>query len=219
VPAPGSSAETKCSPGTYQPSTGQSSCLSADVGNDVAATGASAETQCSAGTYQPSTGQSSCLSADVGNYVSGTGATGETKCAPGKYQPHTGQVACILADIGSFVSTAGEANEVACPAGETTLTTGGTACLATPASVCALTVQYADGSARYLAMTASQRTAFNKTVNAFCAADLRPIKPGISAFQKAVLIGLYKFGVNLFVAEGWLTRAQATQLASLTASL
>lgn len=89
----------------------------------------------------------------------------------------------------------------------------------TPASLCNLTVQLMDGSAKYLTSTASQKAAINKTISAFCTADLTPIKPGIKPAAKAVLIAAYKLGVNVLAAGGWLSRAQATQLAGLTSGL
>ncbi len=100
-----------------------------------------------------------------------------------------GQTSCVLAGLGYFVSSSGQAGEVSCPAGETTLAPGATSCVVTPASLCTLTLQLADGSAKYQALTVSQRTAFNKTVSALCAADLTPITSGISSAKKALLIG------------------------------
>ena len=90
----------------------------------------------------------------------------------------------------------------------------------TPASVCNQTLQYADGSAKYLALTQKQKTAFDKTITALCAADLNPIKPGINPTKKKALIAAYKVGVNLLATGGWLTQSpQATQLATLADQL
>ncbi|HIE75210.1 MAG TPA: hypothetical protein EYP93_03140, partial [Gammaproteobacteria bacterium] len=72
VPNAGSllhTSQLECSIGTYQPSTGQSSCTDASAGYYVDSTAATAQTACAAGTYQPSTGQSSCLVASPGYYV------------------------------------------------------------------------------------------------------------------------------------------------------
>ena len=55
--------------GSYQASTGQTSCDTADAGHYVEAAGQISQTACSAGTYQPSTGQTSCDDADAGHYV------------------------------------------------------------------------------------------------------------------------------------------------------
>jgi hypothetical protein len=90
----------------------------------------------------------------------------------------------------------------------------------TPASVCNQTLQYADGSAKYLALSQKQKTAFDKTITALCAADLNPITPGINPTKKKALIAAYKVGVNLLATGGWLTQSpQATQLATLADQL
>jgi hypothetical protein len=221
VAAAGATGETRCAAGYYQPNAGQASCVAADAGNYVAAAGATGETKCAAGYYQPNAGQASCVAADAGNYVAAAGATGETKCAAGYYQPNTAQSACLPAALGYFVATTGQTNEVACPAGQTTLAFGATSCVVsvTPASVCALTLSDADGSAKYLALSPAQRTAFNKTITALCAADLTPITPSISSSKKALLISLYKLGVSVLASTGWLTHTQATQLATLAGQL
>ena len=91
---------SKCPSGTYQPSTGQSSCIPAPAGNFVADNsssmfGATAYTACAAGTYQSSTGKSSCSLCPAGSYCATTGlsaATGE--CAIGTYSL-SGATACL----------------------------------------------------------------------------------------------------------------------------
>jgi hypothetical protein len=60
-----------------------------------------------------------------------------------------------------------------------------------------------------------QREAFNKTITALCVADLTPITPSINPSKKALLIALYKLGVNALAGSGWLTHTQAIQLATL----
>ena len=68
----GSSQETACGQGTYQPESGQSSCLNASAGHYVDSTGAISQTACNPGTYQNNTGQSSCIYASPGNYTEDT---------------------------------------------------------------------------------------------------------------------------------------------------
>lgn len=85
--------------------------------------------------------------------------------------------------------------------------------------MCSLTLQDADGSSKYLALTANQKTAFNKTISALCSADLTPIKPGIKPATKALLIAAYKLGVNALAADGWLTKTQASQLSGMASGL
>jgi hypothetical protein len=126
----GSTAETACLAGTYQPNTGQSSCVSADAGNFVANAGSASESQCLAGTYQPTTGQSSCRSADAGNFVANAGSPSESKCLAGTYQSQTGQTSCRSADVGNFVANAESASESKCLAGTYQPKTGQTSCLA-----------------------------------------------------------------------------------------
>ena len=53
---------TACSAGTYQPDTGQTSCLSADKGYYVSGTAKTAQTACTGAKYQDATGQTSCKS-------------------------------------------------------------------------------------------------------------------------------------------------------------
>jgi hypothetical protein len=89
----------------------------------------------------------------------------------------------------------------------------------TPVSLCSLTKQYVHGSAKYQSLTANQKTAVDKTIVALCEADLTPIKPGITAAKKKVLIALYKLGVNALATDGWLTKAQAAQLGGFTSGL
>ena len=99
--------ETSCALGTYQPNSGQSSCLLADPGNAVASTGATAESLCAAGTYQPDSGQSSCTAAPAGTYVDTTGASAPVDCALGTFNPTTGQTSCMDAPAGSYVDSTG----------------------------------------------------------------------------------------------------------------
>ncbi len=51
---------TECSAGTYQPDTGQTSCLSADKGYYVSGTAKTEQTPCTGATYAANTGQASC---------------------------------------------------------------------------------------------------------------------------------------------------------------
>jgi len=66
--------KTCCPAGTYQPDTGQTSCLAASPGHYVSTTCATSQTCCPANTYQPSSGQTSCISCGACK-TSGTCAT------------------------------------------------------------------------------------------------------------------------------------------------
>jgi hypothetical protein len=89
----------------------------------------------------------------------------------------------------------------------------------TPASLCALTGRYVRDSAKYQHLTTRQQATVDKTVQALCAANLTPIKATTKPTQKKVLIALYKLGVSALAADGWLTKAQAQQLAGFTSGL
>ena len=102
----------QCAPGTYQPSTGQSSCVDASPGYFVPGNGSVTQTPCSPGSFQSGMAQTSCLLATPGNYVSTyaatdqipaspghyvntSGATAEVACSMGTYQPSMGQTSCL----------------------------------------------------------------------------------------------------------------------------
>jgi hypothetical protein len=89
----------------------------------------------------------------------------------------------------------------------------------TPVSLCNLTKNYAHGSTKYQSLTATQKTAFDKTLVALCEADLTPIKPGITPAKKKALIALYKLAVTALASNGWLTKAQAAELSGFTSGL
>ncbi|MDB3870679.1 hypothetical protein N9318_00005, partial [Euryarchaeota archaeon] len=99
--------DVECSAGTYQPSTGQASCIDASAGHYVLSTGSATQTICAAGTYQPSTGQTSCIDASAGYYVDGTGSTTQAACAAGTYNSNTASTsssACTVASAGYYVA-------------------------------------------------------------------------------------------------------------------
>jgi alpha-tubulin suppressor-like RCC1 family protein len=109
--------QTPCPAGTYQPSTGQTSCIDASAGYYVDSTAATSQTACAAGTYQPSTGQTSCIDTSSGYYVDSTAATSQTACAAGTYQPSTGQTSCIDTSAGYYVDSTAATSQTACAAG------------------------------------------------------------------------------------------------------
>lgn len=79
--------------------------------------------------------------------------------------------------------------------------------------------QFIHRSARYQALTTRRKTAFDKTLDALCAADLTAIRPGISPARKKALVALYTFGVNVLAADDWLTTTQAAELAAFASAL
>lgn len=108
--------EIPCPVGSYQPDSGQSSCLLAPAGyyTDVEATVEAIP--CPAGEYQPSEGQTECLLNDAGHFSLG-GAAEQTPCLKGMYQPQTGQSECIEASPGYFVDERGSPSQTPCSPG------------------------------------------------------------------------------------------------------
>jgi endoglucanase len=88
----------------------------------------------------------------------------------------------------------------------------------TPTSLCALTHQFVQGSAKYQALSVKLRTAVDALVNAACK-PLDAITSKLTAKQKAALISAYKNGVQALVSPGWLTQTQATKLRTLADAL
>ena len=76
--------------GTYNGSSGASSCAPAPPGTYVDTTGAITATDCLAGTYNPDSGQTSCTPAPLNTYVDTIGATAATLCPAGTYTLTTG---------------------------------------------------------------------------------------------------------------------------------
>ena len=73
---------TACATGTYQPSTGQSSCFDADAGYYVDTTGSTTQTACAAGTYKQETGNATCSMCPRNTNSSGLAATSANTCQP-----------------------------------------------------------------------------------------------------------------------------------------
>jgi HYR domain-containing protein len=88
----------------------------------------------------------------------------------------------------------------------------------TPTSLCLLTKQFVQGSAKYQALKPSQRAFINALVTAVCQ-KLDSIVPRLTASQKAALIAAYKSGVQALAQSGWLTAAQATKLSNFANAL
>ncbi len=108
-----------CPAGTYQPNSGQSSCLVVDSGYyaDVNSS-ATYQLPCPAGTYNPNSGQYGevCIDVEPGNY-SATGSTQPMPCSAGTYQPLAGQATCIPANSGHYVQLSMQTEQEECPPG------------------------------------------------------------------------------------------------------
>lgn len=123
----------ECATGTYQPDTGQSSCIAADAGYYVNQTGQTSETACGNGKYQPDTGQYGCLNAPPGSYATGTAQTAATLCSPGYYTGTYGNTSCTAAPRGTYVADSGATHQTACAAGSYNNSTGQSSCQLAPA--------------------------------------------------------------------------------------
>ncbi len=78
----GSSAQIPCSPGTFQPSASQTSCILAGRGYNVPLQASLNQTGCIKGTYSSLRGQESCSIASIGYYVDEFLADSQTACPP-----------------------------------------------------------------------------------------------------------------------------------------
>ncbi|KAK3591334.1 hypothetical protein CHS0354_028441 [Potamilus streckersoni] len=136
-----------CPIGTYQPSSGQTSCISCPSGTTTQQTGSTSSTQCVAacstgfflnslgncqtcpiGTYQPSSGQTSCISCPSGTTTLQTGSTSSTQCvaacSTGFFLNSLGN--CQTCPIGTYQPSSGQTSCISCPSGTTTLQTAST---------------------------------------------------------------------------------------------
>lgn len=149
-----------CAAGTYQPSSGQTSCLTCPPGT-YSTGGASACTLCPLGTFSNATGATSaatCAPCASGTFANVTGMTSClgvacaigsfgplqrsaeanatcAPCAPGSYQPLTGQAACSACPVGTAASAPGSPSIASClPCGQDTYMsgTGAAVCTACP---------------------------------------------------------------------------------------
>ena len=105
-----------CDIGTYQPQSGQDSCLEADPGHYVNMINSSDQDECLAGTHQPNSAQSECIENSPG-YYSLRGADQQIGCPTGSYQPSANSTDCIPTDPGYFTNSIGSSSQTACPAG------------------------------------------------------------------------------------------------------
>lgn len=105
-----------CDIGTYQPQSGQTSCLDSDPGYYVGTVNSSDQDECLAGTHQPNSAQSDCIVNSPG-YYSLNRAIQQTGCPIGSYQPSSNSSDCIPTESGYFTNSIGSSSQTACPAG------------------------------------------------------------------------------------------------------
>jgi hypothetical protein len=88
----------------------------------------------------------------------------------------------------------------------------------TPSSLCLLTKQFVQGSAKYQALTPLSRAKIDLLVTALCQ-RLDALTATLTPTQRATLIAAYQRGVSALVPLGWLTSEQATILRNLASAL
>ena len=88
----------------------------------------------------------------------------------------------------------------------------------TPKSLCTLTKQLVQGSAKYLALKPALRSAIDALWSAACS-PLNSIVAKLKPAQKTALVNAYKLAVDILKSGGWLTAPQATSLKSLAGAL
>ena len=118
---------TYCTYGTYQPASGQPSCISCAAGtyNNVNNAYTTACKTCASGTFS-GTGKSSCTSCAIGGW-SDAGASACTYCPNGQAPVSTGSRTCVACAAGSY--SQGGAPCVSCSSGTYAQGTGNAACL------------------------------------------------------------------------------------------
>jgi hypothetical protein len=89
---------------------------------------------------------------------------------------------------------------------------------ATITSLCKLTIDYVQSSAKYRALAAKQTATVDGLANAACK-TLTSITPNLTAKQKTALINSYKTAVQALVPPGWLSQPQADTLKALANTL
>ena len=87
-----------------------------------------------------------------------------------------------------------------------------------PASLCTLTSQFVQGSAKYQQLNALSRLVVNALVSAGCSL-LTEIGPQLKPAQAASFIAAYQQAVQGLAGSGWLTQAQAGVLKTFAGSL
>jgi YVTN family beta-propeller protein len=90
--------------------------------------------------------------------------------------------------------------------------------LVTYGSLCTLTKQFVESSAKYQALPYTLRSQIDQFVTSLCQ-QLTNAQLALTSQQKAQLIGAYQAGVSALVNNGWLTSAQGAILFRLSQAL
>ena len=109
-----------CPVGSYQPQTGQSSCIACPAGSQCPNTSLITFTLCPVGTYQSQTGQSSCLDCPLGRYCPLVGTITPSNCSIGTFRGVTNGVSqadCSPCALGTYdpITSGRTSNCALCP--------------------------------------------------------------------------------------------------------
>jgi hypothetical protein len=88
----------------------------------------------------------------------------------------------------------------------------------TPASLCSLNKQFVRGSAKYVALTTTQRKVVDALHEAACTI-IKSLTPHLSPAARGAIINKYAARMTELVGKGWLTSAQAGILNGLAQTL
>jgi hypothetical protein len=88
----------------------------------------------------------------------------------------------------------------------------------TTTSLCELTKQFIESSAKYRALTPAQKAAVDPLAEAVCQ-TLAEIVPSLSPAEKARLVRIVDLGIDALLRPGWVTGSQATTLKTLVNAL
>ena len=105
-----------CELGSYQPNSGQSSCIEAEPGFYVENNGSIDQIPCIEGTYNPylsADSQDYCVQSNPGYHVPSPGSANQIPCIKGTYQPNFGESNCIPASLGYYVPVEGSISQIA----------------------------------------------------------------------------------------------------------
>ena len=111
--------------------------------------------------------------------------------------------------IGTNTYSAGAADK----AGNTGAGTTSFTVAVTPGSLCNLTLQFVQGSAKYQALSAKQKAAVDKLGAAVCTAVAKCTTT--NATLKRLAVAVYKVAVAVLAKGGWITSAQSSTLTNL----
>ncbi|KAL3876444.1 hypothetical protein ACJMK2_034289 [Sinanodonta woodiana] len=103
-----------CPAGTYQPSRGQSSCLSCKPGSFQSRIGQKDCAPCLAGSYSDTERATTCMPCRTGTYQYFQNQSSCVPCPIGQYQPYLGHLSCYRCELGKNTIGEGSTSENDC---------------------------------------------------------------------------------------------------------